>query len=90
MVTYANFGIDEAAARNPAPFGFHVVAVARHGDRNTALLDGIGRTVIVMKITNYGAVEALLRSSNRVDVLVNNPSGAWGLKFVANDDLLKH
>lgn len=83
MVTYANFGIDEAAARNPAPFGFHV-------DRNTALLDGIGRTVIVMKITNYGAVEALLRSSNRVDVLVNNPSGAWGLKFVANDDLLKH
>ncbi|RFD26320.1 SDR family oxidoreductase [Mycobacterium uberis] len=87
VVTGASSGIGEAAARALAALGFHVVAVARRKDRVSALADEIGGTAFVTDVTCDGAVEALAHSLNRVDVLVNNAGGAWGLEFVADANL---
>jgi NADP-dependent 3-hydroxy acid dehydrogenase YdfG len=87
VVTGASSGIGEATAKTLAEQGFHVVAVARRADRIKALADQIGGTAVVTDVTDDGAVEALARGLNRVDVLVNNAGGARGLEFVADADL---
>ncbi len=87
VVTGASSGIGEATAKTLAAQGFHVVAVARRADRITALADEIGGTPVVTDVTDDEAVEALARGLSRVDVLVNNAGGAWGLEFVADADL---
>jgi len=87
VVTGASSGIGEATAKTLAAQGFHVVAVARRGDRLNALAEKIGGTAIVADVTDDGAVQALATQLSRVDVLVNNAGGAWGLESVADADL---
>ncbi|ORV81956.1 hypothetical protein AWC11_25905 [Mycobacterium interjectum] len=87
VVTGASSGIGEATAKTLAAQGFHVVAVARRADRLTALADEIGGTAIVADVTDDGAVNALAAQLSRVDVLVNNAGGAWGLESVVDADL---
>jgi NADP-dependent 3-hydroxy acid dehydrogenase YdfG len=87
VITGASSGIGEATARTLAAQGFHVVAVARRADRITALADEVGGTAVVADVTDGDAVEALAGGLSRVDVLVNNAGGAWGLESVADADL---
>lgn len=87
MVTGASSGIGEATAKTLAAQGFHVVAVARRADRLKALADEIGGTAIVADVTDDRAVDALAAALSRVDVLINNAGGAWGLESVADADL---
>jgi NADP-dependent 3-hydroxy acid dehydrogenase YdfG len=87
VVTGASSGIGEATAKILAAQGFHVVAVARRADRLKALADEIGGTAIVADVTDDRAVDALAAALGRVDVLINNAGGAWGLESVADADL---
>ncbi|WP_068181532.1 SDR family oxidoreductase [Mycobacterium sp. UM_CSW] len=87
VVTGASSGIGEATAKVLAALGFHVVAVARRADRINALADEIGGTGVVADVTDDAAVQALADKLGRVDVLVNNAGGAWGLEPVAEADL---
>ena len=59
VVTGASAGIGAATARTLATQGFHVVAVARRGDRIQRLADEIGGTAVVADVTDGAAVEAL-------------------------------
>ena len=86
VVTGASSGIGEAAAKTLAAQGFHVTCVARRADRINALADEIGGTAIVADVTDDRAVQALAGDVGRVDVLVNNAGGAWGLESVADAD----
>ncbi|WP_050039351.1 hypothetical protein [Mycobacterium lepromatosis] len=56
------------------------------GIQSTTLANGIGRTVIVTEVIEDSVVEAPVRRSNRVDVLVNDAGSAWTLESVANVD----
>src|ERR1700759_3121633 len=87
VVTGASSGIGAATAKALAAQGFHVVVVARRGDRINAVADEIGGTAIVADVTNDESVAALADQLSRVDVLVNNAGGAWGLESVADADL---
>jgi NADP-dependent 3-hydroxy acid dehydrogenase YdfG len=87
VVTGASSGIGEATARTLAGLGFHVVCVARRGDRIKALADEIGGTATVADVTDLEAVDALAAGLDRVDVLVNNAGGAKGTEPVADADL---
>jgi NADP-dependent 3-hydroxy acid dehydrogenase YdfG len=87
VVTGASSGIGEATARTLAGLGFHVVCVARRGDRIKALADEIGGTATVADVTDPEAVDALAAGLDRVDVLVNNAGGAKGTEPVADADL---
>jgi NADP-dependent 3-hydroxy acid dehydrogenase YdfG len=87
VVTGASAGIGEATARTLADLGFHVVAVARRGDRIQRLAEEIGGTAVPTDITDDDAVAALAGRLSRVDVLVNNAGGARGLQPVAEADL---
>ncbi len=87
VVTGASSGIGEATAKTLAAQGFHVVAVARRADRLQVLADEIGGTAIAADVTDDRAVDALAAELSRVDVLVNNAGGAWGLESVADADL---
>jgi NADP-dependent 3-hydroxy acid dehydrogenase YdfG len=87
VVTGASSGIGEATARTLAGLGFHVVAVARWGDRLRAVADEIGGTAVVADVTDDAAIAELAAGCERVDVLVNNAGGAKGLEPVADADL---
>jgi NADP-dependent 3-hydroxy acid dehydrogenase YdfG len=87
VVTGASSGIGEATAKVLAALGFHVIAVARRAERINAVADEIGGTAVVADVTDDAAVQALADKLGRVDVLVNNAGGAWGLEPVAEADL---
>ena len=87
VVTGASSGIGEATAKVLAAQGFHVVAVARRGDRIEALAREIGGSATVADVTDDAAVDALAAGLDRVDVLINNAGGAKGLEPVAEADL---
>jgi NADP-dependent 3-hydroxy acid dehydrogenase YdfG len=78
IVTGASSGIGEATARTLASQGFHVVAVARRGDRLQRLADEIGGTAAPADVTDVDAIEALAAGLSRVDVLVNNATSIIG------------
>lgn len=87
VVTGASSGIGAATAKSLAALGFHVVVAARREDRVKSLAGEIGGTAFVLDVTDADSVAALTQSLDRVDVLVNNAGGAWGLEPVLEADL---
>jgi NADP-dependent 3-hydroxy acid dehydrogenase YdfG len=87
VVTGASSGIGAATARALAAAGYHVFCAARRAERIEALAAEIGGTAVVTDVTSPTSVEALAAAvGERLDVLVNNAGGAFGLAPVAQAD----
>ncbi|MBM9458327.1 SDR family NAD(P)-dependent oxidoreductase [Nocardioides sp. zg-536] len=87
VVTGASSGIGEATARHLAREGFEVVCAARRTDRIETLAAEIGGRAVACDVTDADQVAALAEAAGpRVDVLVNNAGGAFGLEPVAEGD----
>lgn len=87
VVTGASSGIGAATARHLAREGFEVVCAARRGDRIEALAAEIGGRAVVCDVTSAASVAELAAAVGpRLDVLVNNAGGAFGLGAVAEAD----
>ncbi|GAA3646627.1 SDR family NAD(P)-dependent oxidoreductase [Nocardioides ginsengisoli] len=87
VVTGASSGIGAATARHLAREGFEVVCAARRADRIEALAAEIGGRAVVCDVTSAESVAALAAAVGpRLDVLVNNAGGAFGLSPVAQAD----
>ena len=88
MVTGASSGIGAATARQLAAAGFEVICVARRTERIEALATEIGGRALTCDITSDADVAALAEAvGGRLDVLVNNAGGAFGLSPVASADI---
>ncbi|GAA4109898.1 SDR family NAD(P)-dependent oxidoreductase [Nocardioides fonticola] len=84
VVTGASSGIGAATARHLAAAGFHVVLAARRLDRIEALAAEIDGTAVACDVTSEESVAALAAAvGDRLDVLVNNAGGAFGMAPVA-------
>jgi NADP-dependent 3-hydroxy acid dehydrogenase YdfG len=87
VVTGASSGIGAATARHLAREGFTVVCAARRTDRIEALAAEIGGRAVACDVTDADQVAALAEAVGpRLDVLVNNAGGAFGLAPVAEAD----
>lgn len=87
VVTGASSGIGAATARHLARAGFEVVCAARRTDRIQSLAAEIGGRAVSCDVTDAEAVAALAAEVGpRLDVLVNNAGGAFGLSPVAEAD----
>ncbi|WGX95774.1 SDR family NAD(P)-dependent oxidoreductase [Nocardioides sp. L-11A] len=87
VVTGASSGIGAATARHLAREGFEVVCAARRADRIEALAAEIGGRAVVCDVTTEASVATLAAAVGpRLDVLVNNAGGAFGLAPVAEAD----
>ncbi|WGY02966.1 SDR family NAD(P)-dependent oxidoreductase [Nocardioides sp. QY071] len=87
VVTGASSGIGAATARHLAREGFEVVCAARRADRIEALAAEIGGRAVVCDVTSPESVAGLAAAVGpRLDVLVNNAGGAFGLAPVAEAD----
>lgn len=88
VVTGASSGIGAATARQLAAAGFEVICVARRTERIEALATEIGGRALTCDITSDADVAALAEAvGGRLDVLVNNAGGAFGLSPVASADI---
>lgn len=88
VVTGASSGIGAATARHLAREGFEVVCAARRTDRIETLAAEIGGRAVACDVTDAGQVAALAEAVGpRLDVLVNNAGGAFGLSPVAEADV---
>src|SRR5688572_22475454 len=87
VVTGASSGIGEATARALAEAGYHVFCVARRTDQIESLANQIGGTAVTCDVTDAKQVEALASAvGERLDLLVNNAGGAFGLEQVTEAD----
>ena len=82
LVTGASSGIGAASARALAEVGFDVVLAARRLDRLEALAAETGGRALPLDVTDKAAVDASAASIDRLDLLVNNAGGAFGLERV--------
>lgn len=87
LVTGASSGIGAATAKQFAAEGFRVVLGARREDKLEAVAEEIRAaggeaTVYKVDVTSDDDVAALAKAEPRVDVLVNNAGGAWGMESV--------
>lgn len=87
VVTGASSGIGAATAKQFAAEGFRVVLGARREDKLEAVAEEIRAaggeaTVYKVDVTSDDDVVALAKAEPRVDVLVNNAGGAWGMESV--------
>ncbi len=88
VVTGASSGIGAATARRLAAEGFHVVCAARRSERIQELVREIGGRAVTCDITSDEDVARLVDAVGpRLDVLVNNAGGAFGMEPVAEADL---
>jgi NADP-dependent 3-hydroxy acid dehydrogenase YdfG len=87
VVTGASSGIGAATARALAEAGYHVFCAARRAERIDALAAEIGGTAVATDVTSLASVEGLAAAvGERLDLLVNNAGGAFGLAPVAQAD----
>jgi NADP-dependent 3-hydroxy acid dehydrogenase YdfG len=87
VVTGASSGIGAATARALAKAGYHVFLAARRAERIEALAAEIGGTAVATDVTSAESVAALAETvGERLDLLVNNAGGAFGLEPVAQAD----
>jgi NADP-dependent 3-hydroxy acid dehydrogenase YdfG len=88
VVTGASSGIGEAAARQLAAAGFHVVLGARRMDRLEKVAAAIGSAArpIELDVTDAASVDRFCEQIESCRVLVNNAGGALGLEPVAQAD----
>jgi NADP-dependent 3-hydroxy acid dehydrogenase YdfG len=85
VVTGASSGIGAATARALAGEGYAVVCAARRADRIEALAKEIGGQAVPCDVSNAGDVSRLAdRVGDRLEVLVNNAGGAYGLDRIAS------
>ena len=82
-VTGASSGIGEATARMLAAAGYDVVVAARRFDRLRTLASEIGGWAIALDVRDRASVEAFAAEIPRLNVLVNNAGGAFGLEPLA-------
>jgi NADP-dependent 3-hydroxy acid dehydrogenase YdfG len=83
VVTGASSGIGEATARQLAAAGFDLVVGARRIDRLESLASEIGGRAMRLDVTDSASVSQFTDSIARVNVLVNNAGGAFGLEEIA-------
>ena len=90
VVTGASSGIGAATARALAGGRIRRGAAARRLDRIEALAQELARSAPLgayqLDVTDRAAVDAFAGGLDRVDVLVNNAGGAFGLDPVATGD----
>ncbi|WP_030729996.1 SDR family NAD(P)-dependent oxidoreductase [Streptomyces sp. NRRL F-2890] len=91
VVSGASSGIGAATARRLAAAGYRVVLTARRAERIEALaheLTQAGHAALAypLDVTDRAAVDAFAASLERVDVLINNAGGAYGMDSVALGD----
>ncbi len=90
VVTGASSGIGEATARRLAQAGFRVVCAARRLDRLENLAAEIDGVAVRCDVTSPADVARLAEVvGGRLDVLVNNAGGAFGLEPVGTADLAR-
>lgn len=88
LVTGASSGIGAATARALAAAGHEVVCAARRTDRISDLAAEIDGRAVTCDVTDPASVAALVEEiGGRLDVLVNNAGGAYGLDPVASADI---
>ncbi|MBA4084572.1 MAG: oxidoreductase [Kytococcus sp.] len=88
LVTGASSGIGAATARALAAAGHEVVCAARRTERITELAAEIDGRAVTCDVTDAASVGALAAEvGDRLDVLVNNAGGAYGLDPVATGDV---
>ncbi|HEX3932711.1 MAG TPA: SDR family NAD(P)-dependent oxidoreductase [Nocardioides sp.] len=87
VVTGASSGIGAATARALAAQGYDVWCAARRTERIEALAEEIGGTAVSCDVTDPESVRRLAQAvGGRLNVLVNNAGGAFGLAPVAEAD----
>lgn len=88
VVTGASGGIGAASARALAAAGYEVICAARRMDRIEALAKEIDGRAVRCDVTDATDVQALAAAvGGRLELLVNNAGGAFGLEPVAEADL---
>jgi NADP-dependent 3-hydroxy acid dehydrogenase YdfG len=89
-VTGASSGIGAATVRRLRSEGWDVVATARRADRLAVLAEQTGADTVVADVTDDADVARLaahVAEGGRLDALVNNAGGAFGLDPVESADL---
>ncbi|HRN29602.1 MAG TPA: SDR family NAD(P)-dependent oxidoreductase [Terrimesophilobacter sp.] len=90
LVTGASSGIGAATVRLFRERGWHVIGVARRGDRLAVLAEETGAEVFTADLTSESEVTALVEhlSDRPIHALINNAGGAFGSDpiEVANPD----
>jgi NADP-dependent 3-hydroxy acid dehydrogenase YdfG len=88
VITGASSGIGEASAKLLAKSGFDVVLGARRVDRLDHIAAEIGPAAKAypLDVTEEDSVREFCANVPRVDVLVNNAGGAYGLEPLAESD----
>ncbi|MDR1851922.1 MAG: SDR family oxidoreductase [Propionibacteriaceae bacterium] len=88
VVTGASSGIGQATAKALAAAGYEVICAARRSERIEALAAEIGGRAVTCDVTDPADVKVLAEIAGaKVDVLVNDAGGAFGLAPVAEADL---
>ena len=82
-ITGASSGIGAATARRFAEAGHELILLARRKDKLEALareLKDVPCSIFVLDVTSRARVEKVFKEIGKIDVLVNNAGGAFGVE----------